>query len=137
MPRNRELMRVFRDLELVEHLGSGMARILRAYDRSIFHFSENFMEVRFPLAGAESDVESAPQVTPQVAELLELLRQHGELGTLEVASLLGLIDRKHVRTAYIAPALEQGLIEYTIPDKPRSRLQKYRLTSQKTGNKAK
>jgi len=34
MPRNRELMRVFRDMELVEQIGSGMSRILKAYDRS-------------------------------------------------------------------------------------------------------
>ncbi|HSW59639.1 MAG TPA: hypothetical protein VLJ60_02505 [bacterium] len=35
---------------------------------------------------------------------------------------------EHFRKAYIVPALEAGLIEYTIPDKPNSRLQKYRLT---------
>lgn len=77
----------------------------------------------FPIAGAESGAES----TPQVAELLELLRQQGELGTLDIAERLNLKNRKHVRTAYINPALDQGLIEYTIPDKPSSRLQKYRL----------
>lgn len=65
MSRNRELMRVFRDLELVEHLGSGMARILRAYDRSVFHFSEHFMEVCFPFAGAESGAESGGRVSHQ------------------------------------------------------------------------
>jgi predicted HTH transcriptional regulator len=46
-PRNRELMRVFHDLELVEQIGSGMSRILRAYDRSIFKFSSNFLTVSF------------------------------------------------------------------------------------------
>ena len=32
VPRNKELMRVFRDLDLVEHLGSGVPRILRNYE---------------------------------------------------------------------------------------------------------
>ena len=48
MPRNRELMRVFRDVDLVEHLGSGMSRILSAYDRSIFEFTPSFLVVTFP-----------------------------------------------------------------------------------------
>jgi predicted HTH transcriptional regulator len=48
MPRNRELMRVFRDMELVEQIGSGMSRILRAYDRSIFELSPSFTVVTFP-----------------------------------------------------------------------------------------
>jgi Predicted transcriptional regulator containing an HTH domain and an uncharacterized domain shared with the mammalian protein Schlafen len=48
MPRNRELMRVFKDVGLVEHLGSGMSRILKAYDESVFEFSPNFLIVTFP-----------------------------------------------------------------------------------------
>ena len=32
-PKNPELMRVFRDLELVEHLGTGIRRILKKYDK--------------------------------------------------------------------------------------------------------
>jgi len=48
MPRNRELMRVFKDLDLVEQLGSGMERIFKVYDESIFKFTPNFMIVTFP-----------------------------------------------------------------------------------------
>ena len=46
-PRNRELMRVFKDVQLVEHIGSGIPRILRKYDRSIFKFTQNFLRVTF------------------------------------------------------------------------------------------
>lgn len=49
MPRNRELMRVFRDLDLVEQLGSGMTRILKAYDKSIFKITNNYIQVSFPI----------------------------------------------------------------------------------------
>jgi len=41
---------------------------------------------------------------------------------------LGLKDRTHLRERYLAPALTEGFIELTIPDKPNSRMQKYRLT---------
>gem|GEM_PF-1550946 len=34
-PQNKELMRVFRDLDMVEQLGSGVPRILEYYPRSI------------------------------------------------------------------------------------------------------
>ncbi len=47
MPRNRELMRVFRDMEFVENFGSGIQRILRVYDRSIFQISDNFIITEF------------------------------------------------------------------------------------------
>lgn len=50
MPRNRELMRVFKDVGLVEQLGSGMSRILKVYDKSIFNISEHFIKVEFPFS---------------------------------------------------------------------------------------
>ena len=55
MVRNRELMRVFKDLELVEQLGSGMRRIMEVYDESVFEFTENFMFVTFPFENGFSD----------------------------------------------------------------------------------
>ncbi|MDR1941176.1 MAG: putative DNA binding domain-containing protein [Endomicrobium sp.] len=50
MPRNRQLMRIFRDMELVEQIGSGMNRILKAYKPSVFNFTPNFLVVEFPFA---------------------------------------------------------------------------------------
>ena len=37
---------------------------------------------------------------------------------------------EHFRKAYMMPALGAGLIEMTIPEKPRSSRQRYRITSQ-------
>jgi len=48
MPRNREIMRLFRDMELVEQIGSGMSRILKAYNRSIFEITPSFTVVTLP-----------------------------------------------------------------------------------------
>ena len=33
-------------------------------------------------------------------------------------------------TEYLRPAMDQGLVEMTIPDKPRSSKQRYRLTDE-------
>ena len=48
-PRNKELMRVFRDVDMVEALGSGMKRIRKVYDESIFSFTTNFIRARIKL----------------------------------------------------------------------------------------
>ena len=46
----------------------------------------------------------------------------------DLRKALGLKNDEHFRKAYLLPALQAGLIEMTIPDKPRSRNQRYRLT---------
>ena len=46
----------------------------------------------------------------------------------ELQQALSLRDRKSFRECYLKPALEDGLIEMTIPGKPSISLQKYRLT---------
>jgi len=60
-------MRVFKDLDLVEQLGSGIPRILSSYSKDCFQFSDNFLRMTFPAAE-----QVTPQVTPQVQELLNL-----------------------------------------------------------------
>lgn len=72
-----------------------------------------------------STPEVAPEVTPEV-RLLSVLAS--EMTRQQLKEALGLKDDEHFRKAYMLPALEAGLIEMTIPDKPRSSKQKYRLT---------
>lgn len=51
------------------------------------------------------------------------------LSAAEIMARLGLSHRPTFRKNYLNPALEQNLIERTIPDKPNSRNQKYRKKS--------
>ena len=44
---------MFKDVGLVEQLGSGMSRILNAYDKTIFEISEHFIKVVFPFSCME------------------------------------------------------------------------------------
>ena len=67
------------------------------------------------------------QVTLQVENLLQSLE--GEQSRSEILDSLGLKDRVNLTTEYLRPALAAGLVEMTIPDKPTSSKQKYRLTT--------
>ncbi len=72
---------------------------------------------------------STPEVTPDVTPEVRLLSAFtGEMTRQQLKAALGLKDDEHFRKAYLLPALKAGLIEMTIPDKPRSSRQKYRLT---------
>lgn len=75
------------------------------------------------------DPPSTPQVPPKLDDLVEDLLgvlDTRELSASEIMGALHLSDRKHLREAYLRPALDAGLIEPTIPGKPRSPRQKYR-----------
>ena len=63
----------------------------------------------------------------QVAHLLATLKE-GALSAGAAMQKLGLSHRTNFRKNYLNPALDAGYIEMTVPDRPKSRLQKYRLT---------
>ena len=48
------------------------------------------------------------------------------MSATDIMSGLGLSHRPTFRKNYLAPALDKGIIERTIPDKPNSKNQKYR-----------
>ena len=126
-------MRIFKDLEMVEQLGSGIPRILKYYTKKNFIFMEHFLRMVFPVNKPVYEtspiitLQDTPQVTPQVKSLL--LAMKGELNRQELQKKLNLSDRENFRVNYLLPALESDLIEMTIPEKPKNSLQKYRLTA--------
>ena len=78
--------------------------------------------------------ESTPQVprkypasTPQVKAVLSAALT-GAATREELQSAARVKDREHFRKQYLKPLLIAGLLEMSIPDKPRSSKQRYRLT---------
>ena len=100
-------------------------RLLQPVGETLFELPATLRE-RFIQTTEQSPPQVTPQVTPQVFALLA--KVSGEMTRQELLEALGLKDRKHFGDAYLQPALEAGAIEMTIPDKPNSRNQRYRLT---------
>lgn len=73
-----------------------------------------------------STPEVTPDITPEVKKLLRHLK--GEMSRRELMNKLKLKDEKNFRNLYLQTGLKAEVIERTIPEKPNSRLQKYRLT---------
>ena len=55
--------------------------------------------------------------------------QREPLKSLEIQETVGIKHRETFQRNYLDILLNQGWLERTIPDKPTSRLQKYRLTA--------
>lgn len=66
------------------------------------------------------------EVTGEVKKLLTALV--GEMKRTDIQKALALRHEDYFREAYLIPALTAGVIEMTIPDKPTSSKQQYRLT---------
>ena len=69
----------------------------------------------------------SPQVTEHVEHLLTVLA--GMMNRVQLQAATRLQDRSHFVSAYLKPALDAGLIEMTLPDKPTSPSQRYRRTA--------
>jgi predicted HTH transcriptional regulator len=80
------------------------------------------------LSGTAKENISLPigEVSGEIRRLLSVF--DGEMKRSEMQQLLGLWHEDSFRAIYLVPSLKAGLVEMTIPDKPNSRFQKYRLT---------
>ena len=145
-PFNPDLANVFFRAGEIEAWGRGIERMMVAcraagFPEPILTHEETGLWVSFPFSdlylkriegrGGYSAGSATTQVTDPVTDPVHKLLSVLGGKTLPPSALqtsLGLKHRPTFRANYLYPALNQGLIEMTIPAKPTSRLQKYRLT---------
>ncbi|HCY24544.1 MAG TPA: transcriptional regulator [Bacteroidales bacterium] len=117
VPRNKELMRVFKDLELVEQLGSGIPRILESYGRECFKFTANFLRMTFPATGNVhgATVEGGPiggpigSLTDRQREILKLITEDNKLTKRKLAEKLDI--NVSAAQGHLDILKEKGIIE--------------------------
>ncbi|MCW5550889.1 MAG: DUF4062 domain-containing protein [Verrucomicrobiae bacterium] len=83
-------------------------------------------EVTPPVTGVVAG-EVTGVVTGEVERVVLVLQ--GEMKRTAIQGALGLRHEDYFREAYLVPSLQAGFVEMTIPDKPKSSRQKYRLTA--------
>ena len=145
-PKNPTICKLMIQLGRFDELGSGVInvhRYLPLYANGatpVFQETEHCFTTTLPLVVApdgqgervvqlvtpEVAPEVTPEVTPEVRAMLSVLTAAMSRG--EIMNKLGLTDEKHFRKHYQQTSIKLGLIEMTIPDKPTSSKQKYRLT---------
>ncbi len=120
----------------IERLGTGTTDMMK------FAKNANLPEPRFiqddmfrTIVYRKQTEQVTPEVTPEVLKIIIAIE--GNMSRDEIMKILGLRDEKHFREHYQQTGIEQGLIEMTIPDKPRSSKQKYRLTKKGLALKSK
>ena len=96
-PTHPELMRVFKDLELVEQLGTGIIRILKSYSKDVYEFSDNFIRVNFKFRTSETLVNIPKSVDNNIYSLsetqeniLKLIRKNSRITQKEISDKLGI-----------------------------------------------
>ena len=132
-PRNKELIRVFKDVDLIENIGSGVLRILDAYDKSCFIFMDHFLRVSFKYKENPFEYEdktdkkttkkTTKKIKPQENDILGFCKIARTLK--EVTNEFGFKDIATFKKNYINPLLEKGTLQLTIPEQPKNRNQKY------------
>jgi predicted HTH transcriptional regulator len=146
--RNHVIARVFRELDLIEQWGSGVRRMFREAEALGLpqpEIIEVGMRLRFivylaePLILSPKNEQGRDQVSTQLptqlptqsgglVQRLLLALKDGNKSSGALRSILGIKHRPTFRDNYLHPALDADLIEMTIPEKPSSSKQKYRLT---------
>ena len=134
--RNALIADLLHHIDFIEKAGTGIRRIrneARAQGCPEPTFEANgFFTAIFrpnPEVRPSADVHSVCHAIMADAKVVRLLQAlSGTMTRHDLQCSLGLKNGEYFRKAYLLPALRAGLIEMTVPDKPRSQHQRYRLT---------
>lgn len=94
-PRNPELMRIYRDLEFVEQLGTGIQRVLKVYNKNIFEFYPNHIRVTIPFNANSLSKELKEEYLEDISlnkiqnSILKLIKTKPNITQDEIAQILG------------------------------------------------
>ena len=113
LPKNKELMKVFNDLDLVEQMGTGIIRILQSYDKKSFEFFPNFIRVTFPFNKDKfrKDIKENTELTETQKSIINLMLDSPTITQETLSKLLGISIRTIQRNIKVLIDLE--LIERT------------------------
>ena len=140
--RNPDIAHILYLRGLMEKLGRGCVMIRKACEEygirpPVWHADANtgvtltfFSPEVITEVGMEVTTEVGTEVTTEVTTEVKavLTALTGDMTRRDLQEKLGLKNAEHFRKHYLIPVLEGGFVEMTIPDKPQSRLQRYRLT---------
>jgi ATP-dependent DNA helicase RecG len=117
---------------MIEAWGRGTIKIVDECKKAGLpepEFREQFggLSVHFRKADKAREAQVEAQLKAQSERILFILSR-SEASASELLSELGLKSKTGYLKRDIKRLMDENLIEYTIPDKPISRLQKYRLT---------
>ena len=110
---------------LVQQLDDNLYELTPVMQQRYGHFVESTEQEPSKYRGSTDEVTEV--VTDEVQKLVRVV--HNEMKRKEIQDVLGLKHEVHFRDAYLTPAMEEKIIEMTIPEKPTSSKQRYRLTS--------
>jgi len=138
IPRNPLLFGMLHRMEAVEHIGSGIRRIRNlCTDYGVaepqIEVSEHWFTVTFPRPGSQVESqqpESRPELQPESLDIFVLrLLDKSTLSKSDISKGLGQKSVSGQLNKVIRQLFLDGYIEYTIPGKPVSSLQQYRITT--------
>ena len=134
VPRNPLLFGMLYRMKLVEQIGSGIRRIHDACSEHgvaepVINVSPDWLTVTSPRPIEVVTPHGTPHVPLHVTHHVERLITVVHMSRAEIMDALGLADRSHFTKTYLQPGIDAALVEMTLPDSPRSRTQRYRLTT--------